>query len=71
MLITDNVDVRIRQFSHDSDRDGQIYLKQLKTWLNERNIKYSMKYSPQWVMYPVAINMRKEDALIFKLTFNL
>ena len=42
-----------------------------KKWLRENNIKYSLVRSPEWNSYPTGINMRNEDALIFKLTFGL
>ena len=47
-------------------------LKEYKEWLNENNIKYSLVYSPVWqTSFPYAINMRNEDAIMFKLRFGL
>ena len=46
-------------------------LRRYEAWLNERNIKYSLVRNPIWLPYATGINMRNQDALIFKLTFNL
>lgn len=46
-------------------------VKSYEVWLRERNIKYSFVRQPQWLSYPTGINMRNEDALIFRLTFGL
>ncbi len=40
-------------------------------WLKDRNIKYSEVREPSWSMNATALNMRNEDALLFKLTFGL
>ena len=68
-MYTDNINVRLRIGL--SDRPAIIQLAEYKTWLNENNIKYSYVYSPQWANFPCAINMRNEDAVIFKLRFGL
>ncbi len=45
--------------------------KQKINWLKERNIKFSLVYVPLWATEPTAINMRREDATMFKLAFDL
>jgi hypothetical protein len=53
-------------------REDAVRLKQLTNWLNKNNIKYSLVYYPYWDRsYPTAINLRNEDALMFKLVHNL
>lgn len=72
MINTDNIDVKLPEPNESYGvREARIHLKQLETWLKSRNIKYSIVYYPIWAHYPVAINMRKEDALMFKLIHNL
>lgn len=65
MIYTDNTNVKIDVFMSDA------LLKKYKAWLKERNIKFSLVYTPEWATYPSAINLRNEDALVFKLTFGL
>jgi hypothetical protein len=68
---TDNVNVKLPLSTYGSRVDS-IRLRQLTNWLKKNNIKYSYVYWPVWdTSYPSAINMRTEDALIFKLVFNL
>jgi hypothetical protein len=46
-------------------------LKVYEAWLKEQNIKYSFVKYPQWAPWATGINMRNEDALMFKLRFGL
>jgi len=64
MIRRDNTDVEIGPYTWEELRD---YIK----WLDDRNIKYSMVKKPIWTDMPVAINMRNEDAIMFRLTFGL
>lgn len=68
-MYTDNTDVGLNIWI--SDRAAESKLKEYKSWLVDNNIKYSYVYSPQWANFPAAINMRNEDAIIFKLRFGL
>ncbi len=65
MIRRDNTDVEINVVF------DRTLLKEYTTWLNERNIKYTLVKSPIWVEIPSAINMRNEDAIIFRLTFGI
>jgi hypothetical protein len=69
MMYTDNTDVGLHIGL--SDRVAEAKLKEYKFWLVDNNIKYSYVYSPQWSNFPAAINMRNEDAIMFKLRFGL
>jgi hypothetical protein len=69
MYSTDNTNVDIPW--EGDPRHKQEKLKEYKNWLDERNIKYSLIHSPLWDHFPASINMRNEDALLFKLTFGL
>lgn len=72
MIESDNIDVKLPiPSTYDSIREGNIHRKQLVAWLKRNNIKYSLVYNPRWSSYPTAINMRKEDALMFKIVHNL
>jgi len=67
----DNIDVKL-PMSVYSSREDSIRLRQLTNWLKKNNIKYSLVYWPVWdKSHPSAINMRTEDAIIFKLVHNL
>jgi 16S rRNA G527 N7-methylase RsmG len=68
MWNTDNTNIEVDIYP---DRGGNERLKQYTTWLKERNIKYNLVRVPEWASHPSHINMRNEDALIFKLTFGL
>jgi len=69
MYTNDTTLINLPKFVDDR---GYIHvLKTYKAWLDERNIKYSFHYWPLWAPYPSGIRLRNEDALIFKLTFNL
>lgn len=61
----DNVDVKI------DVRFRYKLLKEYTDWLKRNNIKYSLVKSPIWINSPTAINMRNEDAIIFRLTFGI
>lgn len=69
MINPDNVDVKIPPPVAGDMREARARLKQIENWLKSRDIKYSIVYYPVWAHFPVAINMRKEDALMFKLTY--
>lgn len=71
MFYTDNVNVELKRSFYGS-REDAIRLRQLTNWLRANNIKYSLVYVPEWDRsYPASINMRREDALIFKLVHDL
>ena len=71
MYQSDNIDVELVP-SGNGQRDDTIRLRQLTNWLKKNNIKYSLVYFPIWQRNnPSAINMRTEDAIIFKLVHNL
>lgn len=72
-LIMINPDNTTIQFLHAAFREKQhrADIKMYEAWLKERNIKYSFVRYPQWISYPTGINMRNEDALMFKLAFGL
>lgn len=69
MHINDNL--RIPFPSYIDEREAFVKLRQYKQWFRERNIKYSLSYTPLWAHIPTHIIMRNEDALIFKLVFNI
>lgn len=66
MIRTDNTNVEIRSFYRENHS-----LKILKKWLDERQVKYSLVFSPAWDSEPSYINLRNEDAVAFKLAFGL
>jgi hypothetical protein len=68
MINSDNTNVELNLFPN---REGDAIVKKYTDWLKERNIKFSLVKQPIWVDFPVAINMRKEDAIIFRLTFGI
>lgn len=71
MYHNDNIDVELKPSKYGK-RVDVIRLRQLTNWLKERNVKYSLVYWPIWDRsHPSAINMRREDALAFKLANNL
>jgi hypothetical protein len=71
MYYTDNINVELKK-SEYGDRVDAIRLKQFVNWLRIRKIKYSLVYKPVWNRnHPWAINMRTDDALVFKLVFGL
>ena len=73
MINTDNIDVKL-PWVHTNNKEARVarqYLKNIETWLKNNNIKYSIVYFPVWAHFPTAINMRKEDALVFKLVYDL
>lgn len=73
MIERDNTTVKIARGPDplgrydDVNKTVAVYRK----WLKENNIKYNLVRVPEWNSYPTGINMRNEDALIFKLTFGL
>jgi hypothetical protein len=82
MINSDNINVKLPQpnlVDGGDVRESRLRLRQLENWLKKNNIKYSIVYYPAWeprlvptwAHFPVAINMRKDDALIFKLIHNL
>jgi hypothetical protein len=71
MSIGNNVSVKLPIPTHDGDREAAKFLKELRLWLLERNVKFSYIFVPEWSGYPYAINMRNEDALAFRLAFDL
>lgn len=64
----DNTDVEVDVYP---DKWGNARLKKYVDWLCENNIKFSMVHTPLWATHATAINMRNEDALMFKLVFGL
>lgn len=64
----DNIDIDLKLFPFGP---GIEKLNEYTDWLKERNIKYSLIRNPLWLAYPNMINMRLDDALAFKLRFNL
>jgi len=73
MFERDNINIDITSVTgrHYHSRELSVILKTYATWLDERNIKYSYVREPLWAATPTAINMRSEDALMFKLVFGL
>lgn len=81
MIYSDNIDVDItniiteqftRRFPNgDFYRIKIIRLRQFENWLKLKNIKYSLVKKPIWNSEVTHINMRKEDAVMFKLVFGL
>lgn len=71
MFSPDSTKVPIKKFHHDDQRAAAIQLKEYKQWFDERNIKYSFHSFPAWATYPTSVILRNEDALAFKLAFNL
>jgi len=73
MYSTDNINVKLSKSKGlNGNREDSIRLRQFTNWLKANNIKYSFVYWPVWdTTYPAAINMRTEDALLFKLVHNL
>lgn len=68
MLQRDNIDIEVDIYP---DKGGNARLKKYVNWLYENNIKYSLVRKPEWSTHATAINMRNEDALMFKLVFGL
>lgn len=66
--LKDNIDVFIPMLH---GREFDLRLKEYETWLRERNIKYTVVYLPLWDTVPSAINLRNEDAIIFKMVFGI
>jgi hypothetical protein len=64
-----NVTFTLPQFVNNREQDD--YVKTLKVWLTERNIKHWFTANPPWLNTPTEITMRAEDAIIFKLVFGL
>lgn len=64
MIRRDNTDVEIGPYNYEE-------LRSYISWLDERLVKYSLVKKPIWTDFPVAINMRNEDAIAFKLVFGL
>ncbi len=71
MFKSDTTRVALKQFRYDQQREANAQLRIYKQWFDERNIKYSFYNFPAWVIYPVAAILRNEDALAFKLAFNI
>lgn len=71
MFSPDNTRVAIKQFRYDDQRAAATQLKEYKQWFDERSIKYSFHNFPAWATYPTSVILRNEDALAFKLAFNL
>lgn len=70
MINPDNTTIQFSYYVFH-ERDHIAKLKKYVDWLKERNIKYSFVKYPQWMSHPTGINMRNEDALMFKLAFGL
>jgi hypothetical protein len=74
----DNIDVDISSFPSaeyiarygNSEREISLRLRQFETWLKKKNIKYTLIRKPLWGRV-TEINMRTEDAVVFKLVFGL
>jgi hypothetical protein len=66
-----NSNINIPLLDPGSGNQNQIRAKNVEKiqWLKERKIKFSLVFNPVWATDPCAINMRKEDALMFKLAF--
>ena len=45
--------------------------KEMKSWLQNNNVKYSLEFSPTWSELPCTISMSSENALAFKLRYGL
>lgn len=67
----DNIDVSIAKSQSEFDFQARKTLTGYKNWLRERNIKFTLVYTPVWDTYPSHINLRTEDAVAFKLRFGL
>lgn len=68
MFQRDNINIEVDIYP---DRGGNARLNEYVSWLYQNNIKYSLVRNPEWATHPTAINMRNEDALMFKLVFGL
>ena len=74
MFEKDNIDIPLQQpdsSKYFGIREAAIRLKQLRLWLDRCDIKYSLVYTPTCNYYPASINLRKEDAVIFRLVHDL
>jgi hypothetical protein len=69
LYINDNINVKIPLLLNS--KKSAVQLREYETWLKERNIKYTLVYVPIWDTAPASINMRNEDALVFKMVFGL
>lgn len=69
MIRSDNIDIRLEYFFSDFEYNTR--LKEYTTWLKDRNIKYNLVMKPLWSNRPTDINLRNEDAVAFKLRFEL
>jgi hypothetical protein len=67
-MTSDNVIIVLDYWPNNK---GLVKIKEYGIWLRDRNIKYSWVKQPEWSAYPTHISMRKEDALLFRLTFDL
>lgn len=69
MYSGETVTVKIPQMYNP--RESVRVINGYRTWLNERNIKFVLVYAPVWNSIPEGLSMRAEDALMFRLAFNL
>lgn len=64
----DNTDIAL---NYQPFEERMARVKRYTNWLDQRNIKYNMVRKPSWSSYATHINMRNEDALAFRLVFNM
>ena len=65
MYSNDNTIIRFSKTLSNED------LRKYKDWLKERNIKFSVVREPLWSAQATGLNMRNQDALMFKMVFGL
>lgn len=70
MINPDNINIDLPRI--DGDKDRRILRLDMMKWLKENNVKYSkINYPGNYGDWPDAFNLRKVDAIYFKLRFNL
>jgi hypothetical protein len=69
MFWSDNTTV-VFNFPPQKQRKMHQHIAVYVKWCRENNIKYTLIYDPVWNTEPMGINLRNEDALMFKLRFN-
>jgi len=71
MIQSDTTTVYLLFLLFINQRLAFIKIKEYEEWFKERNIKYSFVHVPPWHDRPSRVILRNEDALLFKLTFDV
>jgi hypothetical protein len=71
MIRSDHTKISFEFLDRLQDRPKMEIINGYKEWFINHNIKYSFDRFPPWSPCPTSVILRKEDALLFKLTFGL